>query len=91
VAVEDVAEVYPEAHLADVEVTMVTLETAKAMVKTKDITNSKMVPSQHAGGATSMDTVKKTAVNESRQTLHAQGPQRYNLLAKTETITSWRR
>ncbi len=70
-AVEDVAEVYPEAHLADVEVTMVTMETAMAMVKAKGITNSKMVPNQHAGGATSMDTVKKTAANESKQTLHA--------------------
>jgi len=71
VAVGDVAEVQPEAHLADVEVTMVTMETATAMVKAKGITNSKMVPNQRAGGATSMDTVKKTAANESKLTLHA--------------------
>jgi len=50
---------------------MVTMEAATATVKAKGITNSKMVPSQHAGGATSMDTIKKIAINESKQTLHA--------------------
>jgi len=56
----------------------------------KGTTNSKTVPSQHAGGATSMDTIKKTAANKSRQMLRAKasmGPKQ----AKTESRTSWRR
>jgi len=68
-AVVDVAEVPLEVHLVDVEVTMVT--TATATANQRGTTNSKMVRNQHAGGATSMDTVKKTAANESRPTLHA--------------------
>ncbi len=48
---------------------MVTM--AMAMANRKGTTNSKMVRNQHAGGATSMDIVRKTVANESRQTLHA--------------------
>ena len=68
-AVEDVAEVLLKAHLAGVVVTMVTMATV--MANGKGTTNSKMVQNQHAGGATSMDIVKKTAANESRQMLRA--------------------
>jgi len=41
------------------------------MANKKGTTNSKTVPNQHAGSATSTDTVKKTAAIESWQTLHA--------------------
>jgi hypothetical protein len=71
VAVEDVAEVLLEVHLLDVEVTMVTTVTATANPKV--ITNNKMAPNQHAGGATSMVTDKKIAARESRPKLHARG------------------
>jgi hypothetical protein len=72
VAVEDVAEVLLEGHLADVEVTMVTMATmATAMANRKGTTNSRMVQNQRAGGVTSTDTVKKTAANVSRQTCRA--------------------
>ncbi len=69
-----VAEVLREAHQANLEitmVTMVTMVTATVTANKKGTTNSKMVPNQHAGGVTSTDTVKKTAANESKQTLHA--------------------
>jgi len=49
---------------------MVTMETVTT-VKAKGTTNSRTVPNLRAAGATSTDTIKKTAVNESRQTLHA--------------------
>jgi hypothetical protein len=69
VAVEDVAEVLLEVHLLDVEVTMVTTVTANPKV----ITNNKMAPNQHAGGATSMVTDKKIAARESKPKLRARG------------------
>jgi hypothetical protein len=55
------------------EVTMVTTATATATANPKVITNNKMAPNQHAGGATSMVTVKKIAVSGSKLKLHARG------------------
>ena len=69
VAVEDVAEVLLEVHFLDVEVTMVTTATANPKV----ITNNKMAPNRHAGGATSMVTDKKIAERESKPKLRARG------------------
>jgi len=71
--VEDVAEVPLKVHLEDMEVTMVTTATATATANPKVITNNKMAPNQHAGGATSMVTVKKIAARESRPKLRARG------------------
>jgi hypothetical protein len=71
VAVEDVAEVPLVEHLLDVEVTMVTTVTATAMANQKEITNSKMVLNLRAGGATSMDIVKKIVASASKQMPHA--------------------
>ncbi len=65
-AVEDVAEVLLVAHLLDVEVTMVTMETATAMANQREMTNSKMVQSLHACGATSTDTVKRIVASASK-------------------------
>ncbi len=63
---EDVAKVPLEAHLLDVEVTMVT--TATIMANRKEITNIRMGPNQRAGGVTSKDTVKRIVANASKQT-----------------------
>ncbi len=72
VAVEDVAEVLLEVHRLDAEVTLVTTVTATAATP-KVIINNKMAPNQHAGGATSMVTDKKTAEKESKPKLRARG------------------
>jgi len=63
VAVEDVAEVLLVAHLLDVEVTMVTMETATVMANQRGTTNSKMARNLDAGGATFTDTVKRIKAN----------------------------
>ncbi len=68
VAGEDVAEDLLVEHPLDVEVTMVT---ATAMANQRETTNSKMVQSLHAGGATSTDIVKRTVANASKQMPHA--------------------
>ena len=57
----------------DVEVTMVTMETATVMANQREITNSKMGRNLHAGGVTSTDIVKRIVANVSKQTPRAKG------------------
>ncbi len=72
-AVEDVAEVPLVAHLLDVEVTMVTMETVTVMANQKETTNNKMVRNLHAGGVTSTDIARRIVANVSKPTPRAKG------------------